>query len=504
MPFLSIDVGTTHCKVGMIAENGEVISLASVPMHKLYSPLGYFFYDPDELLKIIIAALRIAIDRQKENNLAAIGISSMAESGLLVERADGTQRSPIIPWFDMSSAGQAEKIKRVSDSLERFCKTGIRISSKCSLAKLLWLQEQGVSIGQNMVWMSVADYVVYRLTGEISTDYSLAGRTFAFRIDQKEWDATWLLEWGFRVNVFPPARPSGIPVGRLTASELTNLGVPAGIPVVVAGHDHICAAFGAGVIESGLVFDSMGTAESLFGAIEERKLGEKEYRSGLSYGCHVVKDRLYWVGGLSASGGSLEWLRSVLGQPSLTYDELDALQNEMGIKPGEILYFPYLSGSGSPHTDSAVRAAFIGLNSTHRRADLVKAVLEGTAYEIETARLAAEGASDVRINQVVAAGGGTRNRSWLQIKADISNCTYHILPVPDATLLGAALLAGIGCGYYAGVQDAISAISRQQPFTILPDPDRHLIYQHKFTNGYLALQDPLRAYFNSPQDRARS
>jgi xylulokinase len=248
----------------------------------------------------------------------------------------------------------------------------------------------------------------------------------------------------------------------------------------------------------------MGTAESLFGAIEEKILGEKDYLSGLSYGCHVVKDRFYWVGGLSASGGSLEWLRSLLGQPPLTYDELDALQNEMGIEPGEILYFPYLSGSGSPHTDSSVRAAFIGLNSTHNRADLVKAVLEGTAYEIETARLAAEGVSDVKINQVVTAGGGTRNPSWLQIKADVSYCTYHILPVPDATLLGAALLAGIGCGYYAGVQEAISAISRQQPFTILPDPDRHLIYQHKFTNGYLALQDPLRAYFNSPQDRARS
>lgn len=497
MPFLSVDVGTTHCKAGMIGENGEVISLASLPMRSSVSSAGYSFYDPKELLETVIGAIRIATDRQEKNSLAAIGVSSMAESGLLMERSDGTVHSPIIPWFDMSSSGQVEKIRRVSGSLERFCKTGIHVSFKCGLAKLLWLKDQGVPIGQGMVWMSVADYIVYRLTGEISTDYSLAGRTFAFRIDRKEWDAPWLQEWGLPVNVFPSARPSGEPVGKLTARQLINLGLPAGIPVVVAGHDHICAAFGAGVIEPGLVFDSMGTAESLFGAISERELGEKEYRSGLSYGCHVVNGHMYWVGGLSASGGSLEWLRSILGQPSLTYDELDTLQQEMGNEPGDILYFPYLAGSGSPHTDSTMRAAFIGLNSTHKRADFVKAILEGTGYEIETARLAAERVSDVRVDHVVAAGGGTRNHHWLQIKADISNCNYHILPVSEATLLGAALLAGIGCGYYANVQEAISAVSPQQPITILPDPDRHLIYQRKFSNGYLALQEPLRAYFNS-------
>jgi sugar (pentulose or hexulose) kinase len=504
MPFLSVDIGTTHCKAGVIGENGKLIGLASLPMHRIYSPSGYFSYDPEELLKTVIGAIRIAIYRQEGNELAAIGISSMAESGLLMERADGTIHSPIIPWFDMSSAGQVEKIRQVSDTLERFCKTGIRASYKCSLAKLLWLKDQGIQIGQRLIWLSVADYIVYRLTGEISTDYSLAGRTFAFRIDQKEWDTPWLQEWGLPVNIFPPAWPSGEPIGRLRAYDLIDLGVPTGIPVVVAGHDHICAAFGAGVIEPGPVFDSMGTAESLFGAIKERELGEKEYRSGLSYGCHVINGQMYWVGGLSASGGSLEWLRSILGQPALTYNELDSLQKEMGVEPGDILYFPYLSGSGSPHTDSSVRAAFVGLNSTHNRADLVKAVLEGTAYEIETARLAAEGVSAVKIDRVVAAGGGTRNRQWLQIKADVSNCIYQILPISESTLLGAALLAGIGCGYYASVQEAISAVSRQQPFTIFPDPDRHMIYQHKFSGGYLPLQGPLRAYFNSLENRERS
>lgn len=91
------------------------------------------------------------------------------------------------------------------------------------------------------------------------------------------------------------------------------------------------------------------------------------------------------MGGLSASGGSLDWMRSLLGQPALSYQELIALQLEMSPEPGDTLFFPYLLGSGSPHTDSSVRGAFIGLNSNQGRADLLKSVLEGIAFEIEVA-----------------------------------------------------------------------------------------------------------------------
>jgi sugar (pentulose or hexulose) kinase len=139
----------------------------------------------------------------------------------------------------------------------------------------------------------------------------------------------------------------------------------------------------------------MGTAEALLGVYERRSLDNTEYSSGLSFGCHVVPGMNYWMGGLSSAGGSLEWLRSILGDPPLTYAQMDRLFASLSTEPGDLLYFPYLAGSGAPHTDTLARGAFIGLNARHNRSDLAKAVLEGVAYEIEVIRRSARNSPDM-------------------------------------------------------------------------------------------------------------
>jgi xylulokinase len=245
----------------------------------------------------------------------------------------------------------------------------------------------------------------------------------------------------------------------------------------------------------------MGTAESMIGVLDQRELGEREVRSGLSYGCHVLDGRYYWLGGLSASGGSIEWLRSILGDPPLSYEQLESLSRAMDEAPGHILYLPYLSGSGSPHSDSSARGAFIGLNASHGRAELLKAVLEGTAYEIEAIRQAAEQATRLKIELVFAAGGGTRNRRWMQIKADVSGCRFDILPFSEATLLGAALLAGAGCGYFASQEEALSSIAPSSSESIFPDKGRHVLYSRFYEQAYLTLQEPLRCYYKTATEK---
>jgi sugar (pentulose or hexulose) kinase len=265
--------------------------------------------------------------------------------------------------------------------------------------------------------------------------------------------------------------------------------------VAISGHDHVCAALGVGAIAPGLVFDSMGTAETLVGAAiydQARGPGEPEYRSGLTYGCHVVPGTYYWMGGLSASGGSVEWLRQLCGEPPLSYAALESLLNGITHRPSGILYFPYLAGSGAPHADPAARAAFVGLAATHGRAEMTQAVLEGTAYEMEVIRRAAERATGDRIERIIAAGGGTRNRHWLQIKADVSGCRFDVAAQPEAALLGAALAAGTGCGVYADATEAVAATAQPPAATILPDEARHGAYARLYEQGYLALQAPLR------------
>lgn len=490
---LGIDVGTTHCKAGIFDQVGQLVRVTSRPTQSLKSPKGFFYYDPQELWINILAVIRETIQQIPAGQIAAVGIASMAETGMLVDRLSGAPRTDLIPWFDSAATPQAETLRKADDLLERFCRAGIRPNFKCSLAKVLWLRDQNANLLSGATWLMAADSVAFRLTGVMATDYSLAGRTYAFRIDQKVWDAPWLRFLGIDPGIFPLARPSSEPLGKVHRQAARDTGLVAGTPVVIAGHDHVCAAFSAGGQLPGQVFDSMGTAEAIEGVFAERPLNDADFRSGLVFGCHVVPGMNYWMGGLSASGGSVEWLRSALGDPALTYTDLAVLLDQAAPIPTGILYFPYLAGSGSPHSDLRVRAAFVGLDAAHTRADLARAVLEGTAYEIEFIRRVAEVTIGAIIDRIIVSGGGTRNQHWMQIKADVSGCRLEALDMPEATLLGAALLAGVGCGIYPDARAAAEVVDRSERTVYLPDPASHLAYSNYYQNGFLALQAPLRA-----------
>jgi sugar (pentulose or hexulose) kinase len=494
--FIGVDVGTTHCKAGLFLERDARLYLAATcikPNALKHSPSGYAYYDPQDLLETVAACMAEVQKAAGSGTQLAVGIASMAESGLLVDQDSGQLRSPVLPWFDQSATPQVAALGHQGEPRQRrqrFLRSGIYPTFKCSLAKILWWREQGQESTEDVVWLPVASYIAYRLSGQMACDYSLAGRTYAFDINRQTWDGEWLQEWGLSAENFPPVLPAGKVVGECLDSNRAAL--PAGTPVCLAGHDHVCAALAAGVVSPGLAFDSMGTAESFLGAYKAGKLGEDEYSPGLSFGCHVVQGQKYWMGGLSASGGSLEWLRSLLGAPVLSYAELDQLVEQAGPEPSGILYFPYLSGSGSPHSDPAARGAFVVLRASHQRADLVKAVLEGTSYEMEFIRQAAEKSLGCRIEGILAAGGGTRNRRWLQIKADISGCRVEALSLPEAVTLGAAMLSGMGSGRYAGEEDALAARPDLGRESFMPDMEKHELYQEIYQGGFLPLQEPLR------------
>jgi xylulokinase len=489
---LGLDLGTTHCKAGLFGQDGRLVKVSSRRSQARRLPSGEAFYDPQEVWKTAAAALREAIDGVPPEEIDGVGIASMAESGLLVDRATGAPRTGMVPWFDPAATPQAELLLRAGDPVERFCRTGIRPNFKCSLAKLLRLREQDPASLAGAVWLNAADYLAFRLAGTMATDPSLAVRTYAFDLGRKDWDADWLTTLQIPPAIFAQLRASGQPVGEVHREAAAGTGLREGTPVAVCGHDHVCAAYAAGAVDPGLVFDSMGTAEALVGAFPARPLGEGDYRSGLAYGPHVVRGLHYWMGGLSASGGSVEWLRGILGEPALSYGELESLLAGAGSEPTGILYFPYLSGSGSPHADLRVRAAFVGLKAGHGREALVKAVFEGTAFEVEFIRRRAEEVLGTPIQKLAVSGGGTRNRGWMQIKADVSGCAIEILEMPEATLLGAALLAGVGVGVFSGAAEALAGIARPAVEVYLPEEGRHRIYRELYKSGFLALQEPLR------------
>lgn len=496
MKLLGCDVGTTHCKAGLFELDGTVCAIAARPMPVRRSADRAAF-DPEETWQVAAAVVREAAAAAGDEPIGAIGIASMAETGLLVDRRTGQPKSALVPWLDRGALPQAERLRQGTDPGELFRRTGQRASYKAGLAKLLWLEAQEPGVAAGAVWLSTADFVAHRLTGAWVTDPTLAARTLAYRLDAGGWDAERLSDFDLAPDLFPAVLPSGANLGQVTRRAAAETGLPAGAPVAVCGHDHVVAALAVGATEPGGMLDSLGTAESLLGALPARPLTRDDFATGLSFGPHVAPGRMYWMAGLSASGGSLDWLRGVLADPPLSYEATAALLAACDPAPADLLYLPYLLGAQAPRPDPAARGAFVGLTAAHTRGDLLKAILQGTAYEMACAQEVAERATGAALRSAVAVGGGARVPGWLQIKADVTGQPLHVSAQSEATLLGAAVLAGIGAGVYAGAgatnafSAARAAIARPPAATYWPDAARHGVHR-KLLAIYLALQEPIR------------
>ncbi len=488
MHFLALDLGTTHCKAAVVSADGRIIALSQQPTPTVQSAQGAY-YHPEQFWQTAASVMRAAVD-QAGVSVNALGISSMAETGLLIDAGSKHPCSVVLPWFNTSGHRELKCWFGDDDTEARFCVTGLRPSPKYGLAKVLHLKGQGVKL-EGKVWLSASDYIALRLTGSVATDPTLAARTYAYSLPADDWDYDVMERLGLPPGLFPPVLPSGSPVG-----VCRGQGVPASladVPVSICGHDHVVATLAAGTSAAGQVLNSMGTAEVLLGVQEKVGIDEAKYGSGLSFGPHVLPGLMSWMGGLSASGGSVEWIRSIMSDSKLSYDEIKGLLAVASPGPSGIIYYPHLSGSGAPLPDPDARGALLGLRRSHKRGDILKAIFEGTCMAMEFMRQEAAKATGIDLNDITVVGGGARNRDWVQMKANIFGCHLNVLKIQEATLVGAALLAGWRCGLVTMNAIRTAAVRRERE-VVTPDMQLHEAYQWFFREGYLAVQRSVREY----------
>lgn len=495
MYLLGIDLGTTNTKAALFDRTGRLVRHAKRATLDRQDDKGVFYYDPEEMWQTVVSVVREVLHKISPDAVHVLAVAGMAETGLLLDRSSLEPRTPLIPWFDDACIAHVDQVRNGVDPLDRFQHTGLYPSFKHGLVKILWLKETTPEILDSALWLSAPGYVTLRLTGRPVFDPTLAVRTYAWSLQERAWHSEWLERFQLRSNLFPDVIPSGSPAGHLTAGAAGELGLSSATTVALSGHDHVCASLAAGAIAPGVVMDSMGTAETLMGVEPDAPLTEEAFRSGLSYGPHVTEGRRFWSGGCPSSGGAVEWLRSAFGDPPVPYDDLMRALESVPVPCG-LLYFPYLSGSGAPQPNPDTQGAFIGLEEDYGRGHLFRAVLEGTAYELETIRRAAQSASGNPIERAVVVGGGTRNPVWMQIKADVYGMRLDVPDMPEAAALGAVMAAGIGCGVYRNPEDAVASVhAGREVRAVTPDPERHALYTRWLEEGYLPLQEPLRQHY---------
>jgi xylulokinase len=300
-----------------------------------------------------------------------------------------------------------------------------------------------------------------------------------------EWAHELLETCGVDVERLAPLAPAaGGAVGTLRGELLRNLGLEHPVLLVSGGHDQACAAAGSGVVEAGRAMVSTGTAEVVEVASETPALDDALRQGNISVYRHVIAG-LYLAMTLNHSGGLLlRWFRDTLGRWEVERakdagrDAYDLILEGAPEGPTSLFVLPHFAGSGTPWLDRSSRGAILGLTFATGHAEMAKAILEGLCFELRVNLDLLRGAG-VEIQELYAVGGGARSPLWLQLKADICQIPLRVPEVTDAACLGAALLAGVGAGVYADLQQAVSRAVRLERKI---EPDRACVnaYQARY------------------------
>jgi xylulokinase len=493
---IGVDIGSTHVKAVLAAPGSGVVHVARRDTPTRAAPGGGAVHRPDELLGAVesavaeCAAAARAIsgaDRGATRPLA-IGIAGMAEAGVPLD-ARGRPVGEIVAWFDPRPAPQAKWLERRVGAPALFARTGLRPEPKYTLPKLLWLREERPrEFARLRRWAGVAELAAHHLTGELATNASLACRTAAFSVAERRWDAGLLALAGLEPEQMPAVLPLGRPIGGLTAAAGARLGLAAGTPVAIAGHDHMAGALGAGVMRPGDVLDSMGSAEATFLVTRAPALADELRRSGFSSGCHALDGAWYVGGGLQASGALVEWfIDRFLGAPlgagvvcaAATgaagagagpdrYSAFLALLDRAGPEPARPLVRPYLRGRTAPQRDPSAALEVAGMTESDGLPQLAAAVIDGAAFHVRWMLEELERLTGARPGRVRVIGGGARNPRWLAAKAALGPGRFEVAQTEEAAALGAALVAGVAGGVYATVSAALADAATAEPIPVRP------------------------------------
>lgn len=471
---LGLDVGSTHVKAALVTTSGRVVHVAraATPTRRLRA--GRSGHPPDELLATTDRLLAACVARS-DQPIAALGIASMAEAGVLLDRR-GRPLGEIIPWDDPRSAAEAAWLERTVGAADLYARTGLRAGAKTSLAKLRWLaNERPATVGRAHAWTGVAELVAHTLTGGLGTDASLACRTMAFDVRSGRWDDALLELAGFDSSRMPPILEPEQPVGGLRPEAANRLGLPSGLPVAVAGHDHIVGALGAGIVHPGDALDSMGSAEACLVVTDEPRPDEALRRAGVSVGRHPLGGRGTIIAGLQTAGSLVDWWidrwipASASGSPDGgsigvgdRYAEVRRLVSADPPGPTGVVVLPYLRGRSCPVPDAWAVLEIIGVGPADTPATVAAALIDGAACAVRWIFETIEGLAPP-IRSIRLIGGGRRIERWPVAKAALSPWPLSVADTEEATALGAALVGGLAGDAYATVEDMIAAAAPARP-----------------------------------------
>lgn len=439
---LGIDLGTQGLKVvAFDVASAQVLGSVSAAVENLTPAPGWLEQEPNQwwaTLCRLARDLTSAEDIPRES-VVAIGLSGHMHS-IVPLRADGSVAHNCIVWADTRSREQARRISAAASSA--LWNPSI---APYSLAKILWLRENRPELSdeiEHILWPK--DYLRYRLTGKIATEYADASGTLMWDFAARAWDEDLLADFELSSDLLPDARASNEAAGTLSETAAKDLGFSVNTVVAYGGGDCACAVVGSGIPDSDTLLINAGTAVQVIEMRDEPSPYDRD--AGVRYLFELgVEGRTFAIGALNSAGHSLEWWRRLL-DGNLTYAEFDALAANVTPTPEGPLFLPYLQGTGTPHLLDGSYGSFVQLSATADQSALTRAVMDGVAFGIKHCAEALVKDGDLSAKKILFTGGVPKSPLMRQILANVFDGEIRFRSFSDMSALGAAAHGLVAAG----------------------------------------------------------
>ena len=484
------DLGTTGNKASLHTDDGKMLQHCTVPYPAHFASGGVAEQNPMDWWEAVGQATKklTQMANVSANEITGIGISGQMMGAIFLDENYNPTRDAII-WADFRAQKQSDYLIEKVGLEKAYKRLGHRLNPTYSIAKVMWVRDNQPEVWSKTRHICIAkDFINHKLTNRFVTEPSDASSTNCFDQLNLVWDEEILKVADIPVSYFPEIVESTSVIGGLTSAAADHLGLNVGTPVVAGGGDGPMAALGAGIISpTDGAYACMGSS-SWVAVSTAKPLHDAKMRS-MTWN-HIVPNQFSPTATMQAGGASLQWIVEDL-MPASEKDRFNILLGEaekVSAADDGLYFLPHILGERSPYWNPSAAGAFIGLGRHHARSYLVRAVLEGVAFNLLTC-IQAFTDNGVPIDQVDVIGGGAESALWLQIFSDIWGVKVRSRSiVEDANSLGAAVttLVALGKGEFSMVKQ-LSTITAE--FNPSSDNKKYARQHEIFLDGYNKLED---------------
>ncbi len=450
MLYVGVDLGTSSVKLLLMEENGEIKNIVTREYPLYFPKPGWSEQKPEDWWEQFVSGMKELLDGFDRSQVDGISFGGQMHGLVILDRDDHVLR-PAILWNDGRTQEECDYLnitvgrEKISAYTANMALTGF------TAPKLLWVKKHEPEIFAKIEKIMLPkDYLAYRLSGVHCTDVSDASGMLLFDVKNKCWSKEMMDIVGIREEQLARVFESYQAVGTLTAQSAADLELPESVRVIAGAGDNAAGAVGTGTLEHGMCSVSLGTSGTVFIATDEFAVDAENAMHSFAH----ANGRYHFLGCmLSAASANKWWMDEIIG----TKDYPKEQEGIRRLGDNQVFFLPYLMGERTPHNNPNARGTFVGMTMDTTRADMTEAVLEGVTFALRDALEIAR-SFGVKIERVRLNGGGAKSPLWCRIVANIMNVKVDKINSAEGPGFGAAILAAVGCGRFASVEEAAAKL----------------------------------------------